>query len=788
MAANQNIARLGVVLGIETGEYTREINEIIQKNKEMKREVDSATKAITREIEELAFATQNYGKTLTKVEQVEQNIQRLRYNEKNVGAALIRDLKAQAAAYDAKVAAAQKAADIDKKAGGLNKQQIAALGYQTTDIITGLAGGQNPLLVLIQQGGQLRDQFGGVKGVFDAFRQVLTPTKLLVGGLGTALAALAYAAYSGSKEFSRLRDDLILTNSFAGLSTARFNDLAQSLSTKLNVSIGDAKEGLGALVASGKFTQQSLESVGKAVLTFAKLAGVDAKDAAQELMGSFNGTAAGAKSLNDKYHFLNLEQYRNIELLEKQGKSQQAIAVTAKAFNENLQGQTREVGYLSAAWEGATNWLSKYWDKAKSIGAGKTDEERMRDAAKEVERLSANIRQNFNKESKEKLRQAMLDYDIYAQLVAKKQKDINAAQEETDKINEHKRAGGLERELDLKFTADKNAIEQRYALAEYGVNEITKIELEGEKKKELARLELKKRFASSGYGLAKQEKEAEAAEELKIDAETAQKKKELYFKHNEEIKKTQQSKLDQVKIEREKLELYSQNIFMSEAEHDLAVKRKETELAINKIMEDRLLGDEEKKSAVEREQQILKENEALTQQQEKLKALRDINQTVTSSMADAFEKFMMTGKLSFKDFFKSVLAGLIRIQAQMMAMKAMSGLGNLFGLTTGGPMELSGPTTYIGPTFADGGMPPLNVPSLVGERGPELFIPRTAGTIIPNNQLGQALGGTTNVTNYYIDAIDTKSFEQRILGSSNAVWAANQYANNKTIATSRSRT
>ena len=388
MAANQNIARLGVVLGIETGEYTREINEIIQKNKEMKREVDSATKAITREIEELAFATQNYGKTLTKVEQVEQNIQRLRYNEKNVGAALIRDLKAQAAAYDAKVAAAQKAADMDKKAGGLNKQQIAALGYQTTDIITGLAGGQNPLLVLIQQGGQLRDQFGGVKGVFDAFRQVLTPTKLLIGGVGAAIAALAYAAYSGSKEFARLRDDLILTNSYAGLSTARFNDLAQSLSTKLNVSIGDAKEGLGSLVASGKFTQQSLESVGKAVLTFAKLAGVDAKDAAQELMGSLNGTASGAKALNDKYHFLNLEQYKTIELLEKQGKTQQAITLTAKAFNDSLQGQTREVGYLSAAWEGATNWLSKYWDKAKSIGAGKTDEERMRDAAKEVERLS----------------------------------------------------------------------------------------------------------------------------------------------------------------------------------------------------------------------------------------------------------------------------------------------------------------------------------------------------------------------------------------------------------------
>jgi hypothetical protein len=37
--------------------------------------------------------------------------------------------------------------------------------------------------------------------------------------------------------------------------------------------------------------------------------------------------------------------------------------------------------------------------------------------------------------------------------------------------------------------------------------------------------------------------------------------------------------------------------------------------------------------------------------------------------------------------------------------------------------------------FADGGDPPVGVPSIVGERGPELFIPKQAGTIIPNHQL-----------------------------------------------------
>jgi hypothetical protein len=75
---------------------------------------------------------------------------------------------------------------------------------------------------------------------------------------------------------------------------------------------------------------------------------------------------------------------------------------------------------------------------------------------------------------------------------------------------------------------------------------------------------------------------------------------------------------------------------------------------------------------------------------------------------------------------------------------------------------------------------------MVGERGPELFMPSGSGTIIPNNQISN-MGSTTNVTNNYINAIDTKSFEDRLLGSSNAIWAANQYAG-KNLATNFGRT
>ena len=70
--------------------------------------------------------------------------------------------------------------------------------------------------------------------------------------------------------------------------------------------------------------------------------------------------------------------------------------------------------------------------------------------------------------------------------------------------------------------------------------------------------------------------------------------------------------------------------------------------------------------------------------------------------------------------------------------------------------------------FAEGGNPPINKPSIVGEKGPELFVPPGAGKIIPNNQMGNkgVATGAVNapVTNTYItnniSALDSRSVAQ----------------------------
>jgi len=128
---------------------------------------------------------------------------------------------------------------------------------------------------------------------------------------------------------------------------------------------------------------------------------------------------------------------------------------------------------------------------------------------------------------------------------------------------------------------------------------------------------------------------------------------------------------------------------------------------------------------------------------------------------------------------------MIMIQARAQMMSMMKGIWSMFG---GGTPSVDlgyggGSAGAVGISgFADGGSPPVGRASLVGERGPELFVPRTAGTIIPNNQLASAMGGgqTVNYNGPYIanmSAIDTQSGAQFLAKNKQAVWATYQSAN-----------
>ena len=131
--------------------------------------------------------------------------------------------------------------------------------------------------------------------------------------------------------------------------------------------------------------------------------------------------------------------------------------------------------------------------------------------------------------------------------------------------------------------------------------------------------------------------------------------------------------------------------------------------------------------------------------------------TFTRGFEDAIVNFVQTGKLSFKDLANTIIAEFARVQAKNMISSVFGGGGG--GSVTAGPLNILGSIGKIF-GFANGGYPPVNRPSIVGERGPELFVPRNAGTIIPNNQLGgnQIVNNSTAVS-YQIHAVDAASFK-----------------------------
>lgn len=161
-----------------------------------------------------------------------------------------------------------------------------------------------------------------------------------------------------------------------------------------------------------------------------------------------------------------------------------------------------------------------------------------------------------------------------------------------------------------------------------------------------------------------------------------------------------------------------------------------------------------------------------------------------SGMERSLDRFVQSGKFSFKELIGSMIQDMARMALKAQTTGLFGMLGDVFSGMFGGSGGVSATAGAYSidqnpflnmAGFADGGSPPIGVPSLVGERGPELFIPKTAGTVIPNNQLSSMMGGGEKIVYnapvvQNMSAIDTQSAMQFLSKYKDGVWAAYQSA------------
>lgn len=797
--ASSNIARLGIVLGVDTAELEVKISKAKETFHGFTKQVERDSNNAAKDIVALRHATEDYGKTLTKVEQVEREIKSGRYQRAE--GSLIEMLRKEAAAYDAKAAAMKNATGAQFK---MNQQQKLQLTYQTTDLFTQIASGQSPFIAVIQQGGQLKDAMGGVGNAFKAIGSLFTPLRVGLGGIAAAVGAVGYAFYKAKDDLDNFKDAMTLTGNFAGVTYDGLLNLGNVLSSKTNVAIGDARDVMQQLAASGKYTYTSIKEVGEVILNFSKIAGVDASKAAETLIPLLDGTASSAKQLNDKYHFLTLEQYKNIKALEKQGKLQESIRLQSTLLNQSFQESRRELGYLEESWKWLGKAASDAWDAI--MGYGRDDKNKdLQKLNQQIALATAAMNAPTNRMSQAKeenqakldalleqrrlLLKSMLLEDEAAKAKAKAAAANAQGIRDEDKYGPMKIAKAAE--------LAKARADAEFSVAREGANQIQILQLESAKKLADAQLEMRSKNIQEDGKFATQNLEIYKAKSIVIATETAEKIKQIQIKkymEEQEAKLAYQKEIDDdfvrrsqeriaadvgayaktedLEFQRKSLELKYQLIYATEIEQKLAkisleYARKRQELERSESKSDYQFKQLEQQEAMEKMFVRMEESGKRTQQ---------VFESVWGAMGTAIDNFVKNGKLSMKDFARSVIQDLIAMHMKMQAMTLLRGLIGSFSSAASTYNASGGIAEHVfNPNRADGGPVDAGKIGLVGERGPELFVPRTAGTIIPNHALN-SMGSTTNVTNNYINAIDTKSFEERLLGSSNAIWAANQYA------------
>lgn len=275
--------------------------------------------------------------------------------------------KANITALRQQATAATAAANSAKQ----NAQAMRQLPMQVTDIFTGLASGQNPMMVLIQQGGQLKDSFGGVVPAGRALVGALSPMVMVGGAAAAALGSVAVGALQGYQEIQNLERGLISTGNFAGVTAGQFADMADRVGEATG-EFGDADKAALQLAQSGKLSGETLEAAMGAAVNLSKLTGQAIEETTDKIVKLADAPSAMLLKLNEQYHFLTAEVYDHVKSLEEQGRAEDAARVAVEEFarvhEQRIAEAQERAGWLEKAWVGVGDTIASIWDSIKSIG------------------------------------------------------------------------------------------------------------------------------------------------------------------------------------------------------------------------------------------------------------------------------------------------------------------------------------------------------------------------------------------------------------------------------------
>ncbi|RQS84331.1 phage tail length tape measure family protein [Burkholderia seminalis] len=202
----------------------------------------------------------------------------------------------------------------------------------------------------------------------DWMGKIMTPTGAMIGAIAGALAVMASAAIHGALQMSHLRDDLILTGDYAGLTATRFITMGNEIAASTGSKITAARDALAAVAATGRFTGAALEPVTAAIAKIGQFSSASAEEVVKSFEKMDDGVYKWAMEYNKSYHFANMQQLEHIRLLEEQGDKERAEAETAQLVIAKINETASQLGYLPGLWHDVRNAASSAWDAMMNWG------------------------------------------------------------------------------------------------------------------------------------------------------------------------------------------------------------------------------------------------------------------------------------------------------------------------------------------------------------------------------------------------------------------------------------
>ncbi|MFW3026992.1 phage tail length tape measure family protein [Pseudomonas aeruginosa] len=310
---------------------------------------------------------------------------------------------------------------------GQYRQAMRQLPAQITDVVTSLASGMPIWLVAIQQGGQIKDSFGGVGATFQAlgdkiksfFGIASTASEELgeiargadaaavsannartamtgLSGAGSAFAivgvaaaaagvALAAAYEKGRSEATELNKAIILTGNYAGTSAGQLSAMAAAIA-KANGTQYEAVAVLSEITATGKFTVDQIELVASTAIAMQDATGKAVSETVAEFSKLAEDPVRASQQLNEKYHYLTASVYEQITALNQQGDTlgaaQLAMDAYGQAMDERASQIVENLGTMERAWKTVAGVAKGAWDEMLGVGRTETPEERLEQLTK----------------------------------------------------------------------------------------------------------------------------------------------------------------------------------------------------------------------------------------------------------------------------------------------------------------------------------------------------------------------------------------------------------------------